>query len=55
MDGEQLIDDIDFQILAKADFVVNIFEESLEKEQTWIIKGKYLKSSRGSFYRKYVY
>jgi HD superfamily phosphodiesterase len=41
------IDDIDFQILIEADFIVNIFEDCLEKEQVQIIKEKYFKTSKG--------
>lgn len=44
------IDDIDFQILVEADFLVNIFEDNLSPEQISIIKHKYFKTPTGLAY-----
>lgn len=41
------IDDIDFQILAEADFFVNIYENNFDKNQILSIKDKYFKTSSG--------
>lgn len=41
------IDDIDFQILVEADFLVNIYEDNIEKETVKIIKDKYFKTNTG--------
>jgi len=41
---------IDFQILVEADFLVNIFEEKLLKQQIKSIKEKYFKTSAGTAY-----
>lgn len=41
------IDEIDFQILVEADFLVNIFEDNLDKESVMKIKGKYFKTQTG--------
>lgn len=41
------IDDIDFQILVEADFLVNIFEDGMTKEQIEVIKHKYFKTNTG--------
>lgn len=49
------IDDIDFQILVEADFIVNIFEDCLEKEQARIIKEKYFKTSSGISFMESMY
>jgi Response regulator containing a CheY-like receiver domain and an HD-GYP domain len=49
------IDDIDFQILVEADFIVNIFEDCLEKEQAKIIKQKYFKTSTGISFMESMY
>ena len=44
------IDDLDFQILVEADFLVNIFEDDLGKEQVNSIKQKYFKTKTGLSY-----
>jgi len=49
------IDDIDFQILIEADFIVNIFEDCLEKEQARIIKEKYFKTNNGIYFMESMY
>ncbi len=41
------IDGIDYQILIEADFLVNIFEDSLDKEKAALIKEKYFKTKAG--------
>lgn len=41
------IDDVDYQILIEADFIINIFEDSIEKERVEIIKNKYFKTESG--------
>ncbi len=41
------IDGIDYQILIEADFLVNIFEDDLNKENTSNIKTKYFKTDYG--------
>lgn len=41
------IDNIDFQILVEADFLVNIHENEMTKEQVLEIREKYFKTSTG--------
>jgi HD superfamily phosphodiesterase len=41
------IDNIDFQILVEADFLVNIHENKMTKEQVLEIREKYFKASTG--------
>lgn len=41
------IDGIDYQILIEADFLVNIFEDGLSKEQAKQIEDKYFKTAYG--------
>lgn len=41
------IDDLDYQILIEADFIINIFEDSIEKEKIELIKNKYFKTKAG--------
>jgi len=43
------IDDIDFQILVEADFLVNIYEDSMEVETIKTIRDKYFKTKIGLF------
>ncbi|PBC88761.1 HD domain-containing protein [Caldicellulosiruptor bescii] len=43
------IDDIDFQILVEADFLVNIYEDSMDVETIKSIKHKYFKTKMGLF------
>lgn len=40
----QKIDGIDFQILVEADFLVNIFEDNIDKQAIYNIKSKYFKT-----------
>lgn len=49
------IDDLDFQILVEADFLVNIFEDSMTQEQIASIKHKYFKTSIGLEYFNSLY
>lgn len=49
------IDDIDFQILIEADFIVNIFEDSIKKEQIEIIGQKYFKTNTGKAFIESMY
>ena len=46
---------MDFQILIEADFLVNIFEDKIEKSQVEIIKNKYFKTKRGLRYINSMY
>ncbi|MBU5485619.1 HD domain-containing protein [Clostridium sp. MSJ-11] len=48
------IDDIDFQILVEADFLVNIFEDKLH-EKASLIKEKYFKTKIGTAYIERMY
>lgn len=41
------IDDVDYQILIEADFIINIFEDSIAKENIEIIENKYFKTKTG--------
>lgn len=41
------IEGLDYQILVEADFLVNIYEDSLNKEQILNIKSKYFKTKSG--------
>lgn len=41
------ISGIDFQILVEADFLVNIYEDNIEKETVKIIKDNYFKTNTG--------
>lgn len=41
------IDDVDYQILIEADFIINIFEDSIAKENVEVIKNKYFKTKTG--------
>ncbi|MEL7647553.1 MAG: HD domain-containing protein [Sedimentibacter sp.] len=45
------IDGADFQILVEADFLVNIFEDDIQREQVEIIEQKYFKTKSG---RKFI-
>lgn len=49
------IDDIDFQILIEADFLVNIYEDNIEKEQIKSISEKYFKTETGKKYISSLY
>ncbi|EDT73847.1 HD domain-containing protein [Clostridium butyricum] len=41
------IDNIDYQILVEADFLVNIFEDKINKSSISVIKDKYFKTAAG--------
>lgn len=43
----QKIDGLDFQILVEADFLVNIFEDSMDEASVESIKRKYFKTKNG--------
>jgi hypothetical protein len=49
------IDDIDFQILVEADFLVNIFEDNMNHKQIESIKQKYFKTNTGQCYLNSMY
>ena len=49
------IDDLDFQILVEADFLVNIFEVGMKKEQIDTIKQTIFKTSTGRMYLEQIY
>lgn len=49
------IDDMDFQILVEADFLVNIFEDGMKKEQVKAAKEKYFKTVGGIGYLESMY
>lgn len=41
------VNDIDYQILIEADFLVNIFEDELDKDSIFKIRNKYFKTKSG--------
>jgi HD superfamily phosphodiesterase len=41
------IDDMDFQILVEADFLVNIYEDKIAEEQISLIREKYFRTKAG--------
>lgn len=49
------IDEIDFQVLVEADFLVNIFEDNIGKKEIKIIKEKYFKTNTGISYLGSMY
>lgn len=49
------IDHMDFQILVEADFLVNIFEDEMDRKQIETIKEKYFKTSAGLFFLNSMY
>ncbi|AEY65858.1 HD domain-containing protein [Clostridium sp. BNL1100] len=42
------IDGVDFQILVEADFLVNIYEDEMDKNAITTVRGKYFKTKTGS-------
>jgi HD superfamily phosphodiesterase len=42
------IDDMDFQILVEADFLVNIFEDAMDKKAAQSVRAKYFKTETGA-------
>ncbi len=49
------IEGVDFQILVEADFLVNIFEDNMTKEQIISINKKYFKTPVGQAYLNSMY
>lgn len=49
------IDDTDFQALVEADFIVNIFEDDIKKDQIKVIKQKYFKTETGISFLESMY
>ncbi|WP_372712777.1 HD domain-containing protein [Ilyobacter sp.] len=49
------IDELDFQILVEADFLVNIYEDNMNSETAAIIKKKYFKTKAGRDYIHSLY
>lgn len=49
------IDNIDFQILVEADFLVNIFEDNIDKSTVEYIKEKYFKTETGKYLMNIMY
>lgn len=49
------IDDIDFQILIEADFLVNVFEDEIKKEQICVVRDKYFKTKAGKEFIEGMY
>lgn len=49
------IDDIDFQILVEADFLVNIFEDNLSGSAISLLKKKYFKTQSGISFLESMY
>lgn len=49
------IDNIDYQILIEADFLVNIDEDCIEKDKVSIIKDKYFKTNAGKRFLENMY
>ncbi len=49
------IDDIDYQILVEADFIVNIYEDNMKKEEIINIDKKIFKTNTGHMYIKTIF
>lgn len=49
------IDNIDFQILVEADFLVNIYEDNLSEHAIRLIKDNYFKTQSGTFILENMY
>jgi HD superfamily phosphodiesterase len=49
------IDDIDFQILIEADFLINIYEDEISKDSVVSINDKYFKTKAGKSYLDLMY
>ncbi len=49
------IDDIDFQILVEADFLINVHEDEISKNSVLIIRDKYFKTKAGKSYLNLMY
>ena len=50
-----VIDDIDFQILVEADFLVNVDEENMSKDAIIKVKNNYFKTNTGIDYLNLLY
>lgn len=51
----QAIDDIDFQILVEADFLVNVYEDSMDTDTTVRVRDNYFKTKTGIAYLETLY
>lgn len=51
----QVIDDIDFQILVEADFLVNVHEDLIEKDTALKIRNNYFKTKTGRSFFEALY
>ncbi|QGU93778.1 hypothetical protein GOM49_00235 [Clostridium bovifaecis] len=51
----KLIDDMDFQVFIEADFLVNIFEDNVKKEELHTIRNKCFKTEIGTKYLENIY
>ena len=49
------IDDIDFQILVEADFLVNIYEDEMTRDTIVTVRDKYFKTETGKRYLEQLY
>ena len=49
------IDDIDFQILVEADFLINVHEDEISKDSVLILRDKYFKTKTGKSYLDLMY
>lgn len=49
------IDGLDFQILVEADFLVNAFEDNLDREALLAVRDKYFKTAAGTAYLGSLY
>lgn len=49
------IDDLDFQILVEADFLVNIYEDNMSQEAICKIRDNYFKTNAGISFLKQMY
>lgn len=50
-----IIDDMDFQILVEADFLVNICEDEMSQESICTIRDNYFKTNTGKSFLKLLY
>lgn len=49
------IDDVDFQILVEADFLINIYEDNMQQEAICKIRDNYFKTNAGTNFLKQMY
>ncbi len=45
-----MVDEVDYQILIEADFIVNLYEDNISKEGCKSVKNKYFKTTTGKKY-----